>query len=596
MHASKIHNIEFFPWKWPGMACLFVAIAGIACSLQSFGQSSLNTGRPLWVASREWTEADEDDYSAWVATSVDEHFLEGTSVNADCHGVAMAFRFVYARDHKLPVALTILPTLELFGHFSGRAEWDKLPEDPDWKKDQRFQAALNFVLGHAYTHTLWNDLFPVGIDSKHVRPGTIYLFLYKTGNTGHTQTLKQLCNAGQPGCESASKISTLWGNEPASQIIFPSDLIRASDVPEGVAQWGFLSWRWPRFRHGKWELTPANQMPGYSTVQWSPPLPPNKDPNAYEAKFWDWIFISIGLKPQSQMALLSEDLNQFFQALENRLQITERAQAFCYYKKCAAGSEDENSYSTQLRDSRLRAMSQDIIELATAIGLKSPELQNLIHQYEDFQNSHFGQSADNYARLLEFIFSGLSPWDIATNKNGQLNSLSGDAHVSFAARWGLSSESKSAAALATAHLVMAAYSDRADLSFSALNDCFRNFPLSLDLTCSEEYPPELSTQTQDQLIQSLLPQFLSSLQALNDEVTLQAVHNEFRRIQLYPADWTIPDVVSACQFGIPFVGIDRLCVNADQAIFTNLKDNILKWDGSPLAKPQKRWGLPEIQN
>ncbi len=268
-------------------------------------------GKPLWVpVKNSWSAQDEADYSAWVSSTVTVDFVYGSSLSVDCADWAMLVRWVYARDHRLPMANSLAGSGQLFGHFSSNAEWDQLPSDPDWRKDQRFQAAMAYLLNSTFTHSLWHDLYPVVINRNYVRPGTIFLFLRP--DNGHTQTIKSL-DVNYDLCGNSDCFVTYWSTEPASQDAVAS-IIREPDTFGGMGNVysGFLGWRWPRVNaHGQWELTPATAMPGYSTMQYYPPGVPSienpQDPNTpmdqdRENAYFYWLYSLLGM--HSYRALL----------------------------------------------------------------------------------------------------------------------------------------------------------------------------------------------------------------------------------------------------------------------------------------------------
>jgi hypothetical protein len=145
------------------------------------------TDNPLWPINHSWTEQDEADYSAWVKSVASEDFLVGGGVEVDCADYALALRWIYSHDHHLPAGDQLAATGQLFGSWQSTTAWDQLPTDSDWKKDERFKAALRHLLNATFTHSIFQDLYPVAIQPEFVNPGTIYLTLET--ESGHTRTI-----------------------------------------------------------------------------------------------------------------------------------------------------------------------------------------------------------------------------------------------------------------------------------------------------------------------------------------------------------------------------------------------------------------------
>ena len=78
----------------------------------------------------------------------------------------------------------------LWAFFEALLAWDKLPQDADWKKDERFKAALRYLFDNTFTHTVVADLYPTFINPQYVRPGSMFMIIRTT--SGHTQTLQKV--------------------------------------------------------------------------------------------------------------------------------------------------------------------------------------------------------------------------------------------------------------------------------------------------------------------------------------------------------------------------------------------------------------------
>jgi hypothetical protein len=353
---------------------------------------------PLWVPIKDkWTETDEDDYSAWVASKVDTDFNHYTGLKADCADVGLLFRWVYARDHLLPIANTLAGSGKLFGHFSGSTEWDLLPTNADWKKDERFKAALKYLFENTYTHSVFLDLYPTLISPQYVRPGSVFMIIRSSG--GHTQTIKAI--------KKDRGITTLWGNEPASTVIDQTSIIIEYRNKEM-----FGRWRTPMLNQGEWSLTPATQMPGFSIEQ-------DQQNFQSEFDFRDWLATRVGYSITDQTRLFGL-IDDYFDSVQLRKRVTAPSLIYCYYKTCTPTSTDYDNYSTFERDVRLKKQIMDIQGLLSKLGP---------------QDSSVKRAVSDLSRKGDIVAGELSYFNLATDPT-IAQRLNADPSLPYSLRWG----------------------------------------------------------------------------------------------------------------------------------------------------------------
>jgi hypothetical protein len=364
-------------------------------------------GRPLWVPIRNaWTKADEDDYSAWLAANASEAFVQGTGVIVDCADTSLLFRWAYAHDHLLPVANSLSGSGKLFGHFSSSAAWDLLPESSDWHKDERFKAALRYLLDNSYTRTVVNDIAPTLINPNYVRPGSLFLIIRP--KDGHAQTIQKV--------DPKLGIQTIWGNEPASDQIFETPI-----QVEFQNKLTFGIWRAPRLTNGQWELTPSKEMPGYSLEQYQQNFTDGDD-------YINWVDGRLGvfISEGDKLNLL---VRTFIDGIRQRQTVTAAGVLFCYFKSCLPPSQNYANYSTGDRDARLRAAQNQALTLLAKLGNNDPNVASAINTL---------QSAGTIVVGTQLTFLNLF-------KSPQLlSALNPSPQVSYAARWGLEPAKKDA--------------------------------------------------------------------------------------------------------------------------------------------------------
>lgn len=159
-------------------------------------------------------------------------------------------------------------------------------------------------------------------------------------------------------------------------------------------------------------------MAGYSEEQFI------KRKELGEDLFRTWVLARLGLVDYIEFKATRE-VQTVRDALEYRLQITAEAALMCGYIPCAANSTDDDSYSSQSRDSRMIQSQKDLLKtISEAGGVQSPTIQKAL------SSTHIDEV------LIEGY--GYTYRDFILNKN-LLNSVKPKANLSFRERWGLPS-------------------------------------------------------------------------------------------------------------------------------------------------------------
>ncbi len=397
-------------------------------------------GRPLWIAVKdEWTAADEDDYSAWFAANVHTNFLRGTGLNADCADVGLTFRWVYAREHHLPIANTMSGSGKLFGNFTGSDAWDKLPTNSDWRRDERFKAALRDLYDETYTWSINDDQFPTVISRQYVRPGSVYMIIRST--SGHTQTIHSISDA--------RGVETFWGNEPAAESIAASGLI-----VEFNSRKGFQNWRHVRRStvdgREKWTLVPGPQMPGYSREQL-------ETGHTNGTAWMNWVLARLGYQfsDEKRFAIFAKT---FENSIDFRRNITGVGALYCGPgAPCPTTGADYDNYSTFSRDARLVDLRNEMRALAAKLGPSNSAVQTAKRALE--------------ARGEVALGTGTGFYD-AYATDGIIESWNSDPNVSYLARWGyVSAPSSKLRAQSSADAFLEGLKGRESLVQSAYYQC-----------------------------------------------------------------------------------------------------------------------------
>jgi len=516
----------------------------------SFESLELRSGRPLWIPIRNvWTLEDEKDYANWIQTTASQDFVRGSGLLVDCADAGYLFRWVYAREKRLPIANTLSASGKLFGHFSGSAEWDKLPEHSDWKKDERFKAALRYLFENTFTHVTFGDLYPTEIRPEYIHPGSVYLVKRKV--SGHTHTIFEI---------SLKKgyLQSLQGNVPASERIDLMGLALESKE-EDV----FGRWRWPVLTNGRWSLISAKRMPGYSLEQYEmkKQLLPTQELDA-------WIYSRLGLMNFESTILfrMISDLQYF---LESRVYNTALGSLSCAWFPCNPSSYEYDSYSSPSRDKRILESQSRLFERITKFG---------------------GQDAPNVKPVLQAIRerlsyelipgSGipLSQWILDQN---QLKKLRPEATLSFAKRWGLDERKLSELSMFRVlnNELFIGLQERRWMVDSAWSHCSQD-------SCDPSHPSlqKLDTVLMDRGFRRLL----ETLKPFALRPDLRALLEDELR-----------STFGLLTISYLHISLPELCSDPGNCTFYDLLwkgsglESARTWSSSPFEHIRQRWGLPK---
>ena len=449
--------------------------------------------KPLWTPVKNaWTEADEDAYSAWFAQQTTD-FNQDTGLLADCADTGLLFRWVYARNNLLPIANTMTGSGKLVGHFSSNAAWDALPTNADWKQDERFKAAMRYVFDNTYTRTVVSDIYPTVISPQYVRPGSMVMIIRPAD--GHTQTVHQVAPT--------RGITTLWGNEPAAETIYSSALIIEIQNKMTVGMW-----RQVELVGQTWQLTPANQMPGYSTAQFAQTFNSNGEMN-------DWLNSQLGVV-ESDATRLQVLESAFEQGLGMRLQVTAESIPFCIAIQCATTSAAYDNYSTFARDAKLVSEQQEMAALITKMGTTNPDVINFENQVKEEGEVIHGSGLTYLALLQDPTL---------------LTKFNSDPRVSYETRWGIAPATPNATL--DFYTISQALSSLLSERLTEINNGFYTCQRG-GCTPNSATLKSLNTATLDGGIKTVVQETLAAANVAGvDPAAITAVHTYFSNTWIY---------------------------------------------------------------
>lgn len=300
---------------------------------------------PVWTVTQQWDLQWEKQYTEWVNKTIDVDFFMRHQIATDCADVAYVVRWIFARINGLPAAVTLAGG-SLFTQEKGKADWAKLPTDPEWHKDQRFLTALDYIMRNTFTHTLVKDSYPVDVSPQGVLPGGYHLALRE--ESGHTR----LVHGTNPGVGS-SKVITFVASD------VPKKIRRLSAEPFGIRKFipegsgGFMRFRWPILDNGQYVLAASETMPSYSLNQFS---------GDFANNYYRTVLARMGMKnkPAEQLRVL---LDLAWQKFSYRVNVVQEGFKVCQTEDCSPGTMNYENWSTPSRDSQIRDVVVEIYEL-----------------------------------------------------------------------------------------------------------------------------------------------------------------------------------------------------------------------------------------
>ncbi len=448
------------------------------------------TAAPLWVVTQAWDKTWEDKYATWVEQNLTADFFVKNNIATDCADVMYSLRWIFSRIHGLPAFATLGGTGTIVTQDVYRTSWKDLPTHKDWNKDQRFLAALNWLLNAVYTGTLKKDAYPVSLNSETMKAGLIYLL------GSHAEIISHIShNSGDV------PISILSSSVPrAVRTLSGRVFMDKNSTPQEKG--GFVRFLWPIKVSSGWKITSREKMPLYSLEQY------RKDLCTNQKHFAFCIFEKIGFEydPATIMRKLTANIEENL-AFRNSV-VTEGFKT-CQSSDCTPGTDAWENWSTPSRDGRLNQLFEN-----------TQNLSQILNQEAIFKN--WLRTFRPTDRPASFTLSEFK----ANLKAGLISS---DPRDSLEARWGDHPEG-------VYESVNAKYRDgqisrEEFLGFAS--ECRSNPTLCRDTVSSL---PELSTLDMDYYLRNLLSQWMQYCST--HSCPISKLEQAFQNIWLQsPAPW-----------------------------------------------------------
>jgi hypothetical protein len=320
------------------------------------------TGDTLWKVTNSWDWNWELKFSEWVKAEIDASWWKKYGLATDCADAILTARWVFARNNGLPAA-NRLGTGAWFTHRSVKIEWETLPTAPEWFNDQKFLAALNYLMNHTFTHTLWKDSYPVAVNTSTILPGGYYLSLHE--NTGHTQFIYKVGSSSND-----IPLTTLNSTVPRAVRDLMEFLFLENSSDESGS--GFVRMRWPVWTADQVDLVSPELMPKYSREQFAADF--IRSPRSL---FWQEVFQRLNPNADyDRIALkIAKQIKDMFIA---RVAVVEQGYKVCHAQPCAKNSPEYNAWSTPSRDQRLLETIEIFDQICSMI-IPSLEVRDVVH-------------------------------------------------------------------------------------------------------------------------------------------------------------------------------------------------------------------------
>jgi len=321
------------------------------------GQELKNkNGLTLWTVTNEWDWNWEIKYADWVKREIDPHWWKANNISTDCADVVYSARWIFARIHGLPMANHLISG-HIFSHKSVRSGWERLPTAPEWQNDQRFLAALEYLLTKAYTHTLWKDSYPVAITKSAMLPGGYHLRIDQT--TGHTQFIWKVGTIPE-------ELPLLTLNSTVPRELRDMMEFVFFEYTSDAAGSGFVRMRWPVFESNGIRFVAPELMPYYSVEQFG-----SRFIQGGRNFFWEEVYFRLNPRANFDKIAL-KSAQQIVEQFKARVPVVEQGYRFCSATPCIAGTPEYDTWSTPSRDRRITQAIEVFDALSPMISVWTP--------------------------------------------------------------------------------------------------------------------------------------------------------------------------------------------------------------------------------
>jgi hypothetical protein len=286
---------------------------------------------PLWPVKNQWSMEYEKMYSAWIRDHIDLHFFTSRRMVADCADVAYSLRWIFARTHYLPMAITLAGSNITFTNFHFNTSWGSHSPEKNWDQDPAFLASLDYIRSNTYTGTITRDTAYIIPSPENIIPGMI------NHMPGHTQVIDKV-EMNPTGHES------------------PFTLIESTITSTPLKLMPLAYYHPDEMRQFHWAIVAGQKIKAISN-----PMTSQKDSNTDP----DTLFELFGF---NKIDIFRSSVQTFSDFLEKRVFLVERGFEGCQIFNCAKGTFRYDEFSTDSNDKRFVKTLQDFYKYFQEFG------------------------------------------------------------------------------------------------------------------------------------------------------------------------------------------------------------------------------------
>ncbi|MBS1970373.1 MAG: hypothetical protein JSU04_08695 [Bdellovibrionales bacterium] len=316
----------------------------------------------VWQDEHEWNADWEQRYSQWVHSSFNEEvFVSGRykGIETDCSDAVYAARVIFAYENKLP--FVIRDSTGGGNRVSNKMSRFDGISDP-LQRARRFIAYVGDVTS---TKTMASDTYPVAINRRNVKAGTVWsrpsrrenniirrIVRGNSGDPGHAETVKTVSETG---------VLTLIGSTVPKAVRPLHTTTSMVFMPVGT-ETGLRNWMQPDYYNRS-----RSELPGYSMEQFNSL---GSDGGSRSLRRWNNdVQRRLALREETHAEAVQRQVDDVCGLVNDRVAlIAESEKRRHQLGSSCMDREDYDSYSTPSRDKRIK---ETLDQLEQTVGVSN---------------------------------------------------------------------------------------------------------------------------------------------------------------------------------------------------------------------------------
>lgn len=316
----------------------------------------------VWQDEHEWNADWERRYSEWVHSSFNEEvFVSGRykGIETDCSDAVYAARVIFAYENKLP--FVIRDSTGGGSRVSNKMSRFDGVSDP-LQRARRFIAYVGDVTS---TKTMASDTYPVAINRRNVKAGTVWsrpsrrenniirrIVRGNSGDPGHAETVKTVSETGVLTLIGSTVPKAVRPLHTTSSMVF---------MPVGT-ETGLRNWMQPDYYNRS-----RSELPGYSMEQFNSL---GSDGGSRSLRRWNNdVQRRLALREETHAEAIQRQVDDVCGLVNDRVAlIAESEKRRQQLGSSCMDREDYDSYSTPSRDKRIK---ETLDQLEQTVGVSN---------------------------------------------------------------------------------------------------------------------------------------------------------------------------------------------------------------------------------